>query len=161
MVPWRACLWLRRNLGSVPLSEGYLWVFGFLMLCAHSRQSPLLWYMSSLFVRRLGSWRDGGVVDGDRMEVVRTRSCEPSCSGCAGSCSLTLKEKVSTLPRQFSQRKDPSRTGHGDDLLVSKGYVSASFGVVVQNPRFDVGKSKRCAVPQRTDGLAASTSPQA
>jgi len=28
MVPWRACLWFLRNLGSVPLREGYLWVLG-------------------------------------------------------------------------------------------------------------------------------------
>lgn len=33
IVPCRACLWLRLNLGSVPLSEGYRNVFGFLMLC--------------------------------------------------------------------------------------------------------------------------------
>ena len=32
IVPCSACLWFLRNLGSVPLSEGYLWVFGFLML---------------------------------------------------------------------------------------------------------------------------------
>lgn len=32
IVPCRACLWFLRNLGSVPLSEGYLWVLGFLML---------------------------------------------------------------------------------------------------------------------------------
>ena len=31
-VPCRACLWFLRNLGSVPLSEGYLAVLGFLML---------------------------------------------------------------------------------------------------------------------------------
>lgn len=32
IVPWRACLWFLLNLGSVPLSDGYLWVFGFLIL---------------------------------------------------------------------------------------------------------------------------------
>jgi hypothetical protein len=37
IVPWRACLWFRRNLGSVPLSDGYLEVFGFLIL--HSTQN--------------------------------------------------------------------------------------------------------------------------
>lgn len=31
-VPWRACLWFLRNLGSVPLREGYLEVLGFLIL---------------------------------------------------------------------------------------------------------------------------------
>jgi hypothetical protein len=31
-VPCSACLWFLRYLGSVPLSEGYLWVLGFLML---------------------------------------------------------------------------------------------------------------------------------
>jgi hypothetical protein len=36
IVPWRACLWFRRNFGSVPLSDGYLEVFGFLIL--HSTQ---------------------------------------------------------------------------------------------------------------------------
>jgi len=33
MVPCRACLWFLRNLGSVPLSDGYLLVLGFLILC--------------------------------------------------------------------------------------------------------------------------------
>jgi hypothetical protein len=33
MVPCRACLWFLLNLGSVPLSEGYLCVLGFLILC--------------------------------------------------------------------------------------------------------------------------------
>jgi len=28
IVPCSACLWLRRNFGSVPLREGYLWVLG-------------------------------------------------------------------------------------------------------------------------------------
>lgn len=32
MVPWRACRWFRRNLGSVPFREGYLEVLGFLIL---------------------------------------------------------------------------------------------------------------------------------
>jgi hypothetical protein len=32
IVPWRACLWFLRNFGSVPLREGYRWVFGFLIL---------------------------------------------------------------------------------------------------------------------------------
>jgi hypothetical protein len=32
IVPCSACLWFLRNLGSVPLSDGYLEVFGFLML---------------------------------------------------------------------------------------------------------------------------------
>lgn len=32
VVPWRACLWFRRNLGSVPFREGYLEVLGFLIL---------------------------------------------------------------------------------------------------------------------------------
>lgn len=93
MVPWRACLWLRRNLGSVPLSEGYLWVFGFLMLCA---QFALASRISC--VVRLSSLQacPVGAVVRYRMamvgEVVRTRSCEPSCSGCAANCSLTLRE---------------------------------------------------------------------
>ena len=34
MVPCRACLWFLLNLGSVPLSEGYLCVLGFLILFA-------------------------------------------------------------------------------------------------------------------------------
>lgn len=32
IVPWRACRWFRRNLGSVPLRLGYLCVLGFLIL---------------------------------------------------------------------------------------------------------------------------------
>ena len=32
IVPCRACLWFRRNFGSVPLRDGYLEVFGFLIL---------------------------------------------------------------------------------------------------------------------------------
>jgi hypothetical protein len=36
MVPCRACLWFLLNLGSVPLSEGYLCVLGFLILCRES-----------------------------------------------------------------------------------------------------------------------------
>lgn len=32
MVPWSACLWFLLNFGSVPLRDGYLWVFGFLIL---------------------------------------------------------------------------------------------------------------------------------
>ena len=32
VVPCRACLWFLRNFGSVPLRDGYLEVFGFLML---------------------------------------------------------------------------------------------------------------------------------
>jgi len=34
IVPCSACLWFRLNLGSVPLREGYRWVFGFLILFA-------------------------------------------------------------------------------------------------------------------------------
>lgn len=37
MVPWRACRWFRRNLGSVPFKEGYREVLGFLMLCEDKR----------------------------------------------------------------------------------------------------------------------------
>jgi hypothetical protein len=36
IVPCRACLWFLRNLGSVPFREGYLCVFGFLMLHGES-----------------------------------------------------------------------------------------------------------------------------
>lgn len=36
IVPCRACLWFLLNLGSVPFREGYLEVFGFLILSAHT-----------------------------------------------------------------------------------------------------------------------------
>lgn len=50
IVPWRACLWFLRNFGSVPLREGYRWVFGFLILyierfvsnCVHMGLAELL-----------------------------------------------------------------------------------------------------------------------
>jgi hypothetical protein len=38
IVPWRACLWFLRNFGSVPFNEGYLQVFGFLILIEPSNQ---------------------------------------------------------------------------------------------------------------------------
>ena len=41
-VPWRACLWLRRNLGSVPFREGYLDVLGFLILLVSRRVSVVI-----------------------------------------------------------------------------------------------------------------------
>lgn len=44
MVPWRACLWFRRNLGSVPLSEGYLEVLGFLILHGSKRKELLIFF---------------------------------------------------------------------------------------------------------------------
>lgn len=42
IVPCSACLWFRRNLGSVPLSEGYRCVLGFLILCVHVPSASLL-----------------------------------------------------------------------------------------------------------------------
>jgi len=41
MVPCRACLWFLRNLGSVPLSDGYLLVLGFLILCVEDVASVM------------------------------------------------------------------------------------------------------------------------
>jgi hypothetical protein len=40
MVPCKACLWFLRNLGSVPFKEGYLEVFGFLILRAALVDGP-------------------------------------------------------------------------------------------------------------------------
>ena len=42
IVPCRACLWFRRNLGSVPLRDGYLLVFGFLILWGASMSAGLV-----------------------------------------------------------------------------------------------------------------------
>ena len=44
MVPWSACLWFLRNLGSVPLSEGYRFVLGFLILESAKHQRPITNY---------------------------------------------------------------------------------------------------------------------
>lgn len=41
-VPCSACLWLRRNLGSVPFSDGYLEVLGFLILQDGSDCQPAI-----------------------------------------------------------------------------------------------------------------------
>ena len=53
MVPCSACLWFLLNFGSVPLSEGYRWVFGFLILQKIIRQLFILrkssQFCSSLF----------------------------------------------------------------------------------------------------------------
>lgn len=40
-VPWRAWRWLRRNLGSTPLSEGYLCVLGLWILQLTNTGQPL------------------------------------------------------------------------------------------------------------------------
>lgn len=51
IVPCSACLWFLRNLGSVPLSEGYLCVLGFLILFSaeHVSLFPSLWHANRLF----------------------------------------------------------------------------------------------------------------
>ena len=74
MVPCRACLWFLRNLGSVPLSDGYLLLLGFLIL-----------YIGGIASVTTFS-------PGDHLELVRkrTRSCEPSSTGYAERSSLTL-----------------------------------------------------------------------
>lgn len=41
-MPCSACLWFLLNFGSVPLSEGYRWVFGFLILHTRSQVSHSL-----------------------------------------------------------------------------------------------------------------------
>lgn len=82
MVPWRACLWLRRNFGSVPLRDGYLQVFGFLILLSDSVSTILnaLFAACCFFVCCwFGSWSG-----------LRTRYGEPSWTGCAGTSSWIL-----------------------------------------------------------------------
>jgi len=72
-VPWSACLWFLRNLGSVPLSDGYLEVLGFLILRA-IRQ----------YRRRMQSTRPS-------TEMLVTRSGAPCATGCAETSSWTLE----------------------------------------------------------------------
>jgi len=105
-VPWRACLWFLRNLGSVPFSEGYLEVLGFLMLHSYPRQR----------VRRarqsiLSSGRDGAIPVPVRLArlVVLGRVL----GLCRGPSVISEPEKLSTttgvtywpLRRDFRLRK--------------------------------------------------------
>lgn len=93
MVPCRACLWFRRNLGSVPLSEGYRCVLGFLILwCA---------VQVSFQSHEYGIERAGGP---------RTRSCGSSSTGCAETSSWIL---ATELGRPVAIAPGV-RTGHGD-----------------------------------------------
>jgi hypothetical protein len=70
IVPWSACLWFLLNLGSVPLREGYLLVFGFLILRANRRQLLSMYAISSLLLP--GDRCDGsGISRAGEEEIVR------------------------------------------------------------------------------------------
>lgn len=99
MVPWRACLWFRRNLGSVPLREGYLEVLGFLMLRGGVSET-------GTFLREI-SWK-----------IERpTRYGEPCGSGCAETSSLTLDD--------FGKKKKLKNIS----FCVAKDYIDRISGV--------------------------------
>jgi hypothetical protein len=117
-VPWSACLWFRLYLGSVPLREGYLDVFGFLILCVTRS------HIRTPHVEEKDSTRGSWV--GSRR---RTRCGAPCATGCVGTSSSTLNRQVSKLINRRGSRSlwRPILTGHLEKLVADFSKAQRRF----------------------------------